>query len=353
LKHAAVAPKGGRLGFLDAVRGVAALAVAAGHGAELLFPGYLRFEGDWLSAGRAGVCAFFLVSGFVIPISLERAKDGLRGFAIGRVFRLYPLYWTSLFAVLAVARFKAGALPTDFAADRPWAAVVNLSMAQEYFRVPHAIGLYYTLTIELLWYVACAVLFTVGLLRRTPLLTAAALGGLLVISVGVPVVADRHVPFASGFYLVTMLVGTCFARHAAGTMSTRALGLVVAGAGVVAAAGSWANYVHVPPPIDPHGVLGLTGALSSWGIAYAVFALGYRLRATTFPVVLTFLGVVSYSVYLVHPVLLPFVLGAGRAWVRLGALLVATVVVATVTQRLVELPGQALGKRVRATFAAP
>src|ERR1700744_557017 len=41
--------------------------------------------------GETGVVAFFLVSGFVIPLSLEKTAS-LRLFWIHRVLRIYPLY---------------------------------------------------------------------------------------------------------------------------------------------------------------------------------------------------------------------------------------------------------------------
>ena len=38
---------------------------------------------------------FFLVSGYIVPASLER-KGSVRGFWVSRVFRLYPLYLVAL-----------------------------------------------------------------------------------------------------------------------------------------------------------------------------------------------------------------------------------------------------------------
>ena len=53
-----------------------------------------------LNTGLYGVLVFFLVSGYIIPASLER-HGRVRTFWIGRVFRIYPL-WSSLCAVLLV-----------------------------------------------------------------------------------------------------------------------------------------------------------------------------------------------------------------------------------------------------------
>lgn len=57
----------------------------------------------WFAAGYAGISLFFLISGYIIPASLER-KGSLRGFWVGRVFRLYPLF---VFVVGAVVVLQA------------------------------------------------------------------------------------------------------------------------------------------------------------------------------------------------------------------------------------------------------
>ena len=331
--------------------------MAVGHTAESLFPGFYRWSIDWFSPGRAGVCAFFLVSGFVIPLSLERSAvgtrrgDSLRSFAISRFSRLYPMYWASLAAALALAAAGVQVLPADFDAELPWAAVVNLTMVQELVGVPHAIGLYYTLTIELAWYGVCAALFALGWLHATERLLWAALAGLGAIGVGGPVLFDRHTPFSTGFYAVTMLVGTALARHAAGTLPTRRLAGLVAGTAAVALVGSWANYVEVPGGGDPDGALGFSAAVLPWAVAYGAVLVAYaaRRRPGAFPAWLAWLGLVSYSVYLLHPLVLS-ALGelTTRPWPLLALTLVGTVAVSAVTQRWIEVPGQALGRQLRA-----
>ena len=342
-----------RLAFLDGIRGLAALAVAVGHTAESLFPGYYRWTLDWFVPGRAGVCAFFLVSGFLIPLSLERAPadagraGALRAFAISRFARLYPMYWASLGAALLLAALGLEVLPADFDAELPWSAVANVTMAQEAIGVPHALGLYYTLTIELGWYVACAALFAVGWLHATERLLWGALGGLALVGVGVPVLLDRHVPFSTSFYVLTMLVGTALARHAAGVLPSGRLRLVLAGTAVVAVAGAWANYVEAPGGVDPDGALGLTAAVLPWFVAYAAVLAAYaaRDRPGAFPVWLAGLGVISYSVYLLHPLVMSVASEVTtRPWALLGLTLVGTIAVSVVTQRLIEAPGQALGR---------
>jgi peptidoglycan/LPS O-acetylase OafA/YrhL len=341
-----------RLEFLDAVRGVAALVVVTSHGAEVLFGGFDRWQSDWGPPGRAGVCAFFLVSGFVIPMSLERG-GALPEFAVGRACRLYPAYWFSLVAILLVSTIEPAALPSDFEAELPWSAAVNATMLQELVGVPHAIGLYYTLTIELVWYALVAVLFALGVLHRTEMLAWLALAGLAVVGLGVPLLADRHVPFSTGFYLATMLVGTACARHVAGTLPGRRLAALLGATALVAVAGAWANYERAPGPSVVDGAFGVTPAVLPWVVAYAGFLLALRWRRRRFPAVLVWLGLVSYSVYLLHPVLLPLLDDhQTHPWLGLAVLLLGTVALAAVVQRFVEAPGQGLGRRWRTRLRA-
>jgi peptidoglycan/LPS O-acetylase OafA/YrhL len=96
-----------RYGFIDAVRGVAACAVMLQHSmyASGILGGppgsILRgFIPTWLELGETGVVAFFLVSGFVIPLSLEKTAE-LKRFWLHRALRIYPLYILIFFLTFA------------------------------------------------------------------------------------------------------------------------------------------------------------------------------------------------------------------------------------------------------------
>lgn len=93
-------PSGARIEVLDGLRGLAALAVVAYHflvrWAEPHFNPTLYYHGDFFAdffplqiAGRFGVCLFFLISGYVIMMTLERSK-GLMDFTGRRAARLWP-----------------------------------------------------------------------------------------------------------------------------------------------------------------------------------------------------------------------------------------------------------------------
>ena len=164
-----------RYANIDALRAVAALLVVWVHAGELFLP--VAVSGRWLydaaiviNAGRIGVTVFFLVSGFVIPSSLDRGGPKLSlvtAFAIRRFFRLYPIYWLSVLAEVLVEWLARGILPS------PLIIFANLSMLHDAFGVRSLQWVYWTLLTELVFYVLCVVLFLAGILRRNSGVAAA------------------------------------------------------------------------------------------------------------------------------------------------------------------------------------
>src|SRR5690554_797945 len=86
-----------RLSALDALRGIAALGVVLFH----YLPYYDQLYGhsfstpDFLAFGRYGVHLFFILSGFVIFMTLERTATA-GWFGLARAFRLLPALWAGI-----------------------------------------------------------------------------------------------------------------------------------------------------------------------------------------------------------------------------------------------------------------
>jgi peptidoglycan/LPS O-acetylase OafA/YrhL len=161
-----------RLGYIDAIRGLAAASVIYFHSSQdILHDGQVKGAVDQaivftfsttLDLGKIAVVTFFCVSGFVIPFSLLRGSThNIRDFLISRVFRLYPAYWASILIGVAFYRYHN---------DWPLTGkmlIANVTMFQQFIGIPNIIGVYWTLQIELTFYLVCAALFMVGLLRQT------------------------------------------------------------------------------------------------------------------------------------------------------------------------------------------
>jgi peptidoglycan/LPS O-acetylase OafA/YrhL len=154
-----------RLDFLDAARGGAAMLVLAEHGLHACVPGYLEFSRANVIIGQAAIVVFFMVSGFVIPMSLEGGGSNAT-FWLRRFFRLFPVYWLSI--ALAYAYLRAGGtlggVGVKLSDTASWLS--NLVLAQGCLNRPNVWEVFWTLPYELMIYAACSVLFLFGLMRR-------------------------------------------------------------------------------------------------------------------------------------------------------------------------------------------
>ena len=142
-----------RLQPLDALRGIAAMGVVFFH----FTLGYENYERIF-RFGTTGVDLFFMISGFVIFMSLEKA-DSLRTFIINRLTRLYPAYWLGvLFSFLMISiHFHYS---HKYPLEHPWLSLAgNLTMFQYYLGIPDLEGPYWTMNVEMLFYIVMAIIF--------------------------------------------------------------------------------------------------------------------------------------------------------------------------------------------------
>lgn len=320
---APINPSPSRLRGLDAMRGLAALAVVLyhyGHGYEVV-AGPRADPPTWFFRhGYLGVEAFFLVSGFVILHTLERCADW-RDFALARFARLYPPFLAAAAITLTVV-FGLGFNPLGIGA----ADVLASSTL-----VPAALGgrmidpSHWTLMYEVLFYgLAGLAWFGLGVRR----VEWACLAWLAVGRAGAAY--DVELPFMGNFSYLFVL-GMMILRVSRGDATPLT---------AVTAAAAFAVCLALPEgPLGPWAPL-VVALLALAVLAAATGRLG-PLEARP----LLFLGDVSYSLYLVHQI-------AGYALIRhleaagLGADLaivvttLAAVAAAAVLRHAVELPAQ-------------
>jgi peptidoglycan/LPS O-acetylase OafA/YrhL len=149
-----------RIYFLDAMRGIAALMVVYFHYSTNFLKHYPEYSGANESLikfkyGGAGVELFFIISGFVILMTLERSKK-LKDFVVSRISRLYPPYWFALiFTSISLL-----ILPITHADPLSLAQkLANILMFHTWFGIPNIDGVYWTLGLELVFYTLMALLF--------------------------------------------------------------------------------------------------------------------------------------------------------------------------------------------------
>lgn len=152
-----------RLKEVDALRGLAAMAV-------VLFHLTTQFERLYTPArtasisfehGHYGVNLFFVISGFVIFMTLERTRTAA-DFLVSRFSRLYPTYWLAVMLTFGITH--ALGLPGKLVSGS--SALANALMFHGLFRIPHVDGVYWTLEVELLFYCGMLALFAGGHLHR-------------------------------------------------------------------------------------------------------------------------------------------------------------------------------------------
>ena len=165
-----------RLIGLDFIRGVAAVMVMLQHSFEATgnATGWFDPYHGLVNLGQAGVVAFFLVSGFVIPMSIEKTGSQL-AFWTGRCFRIYPMY---AFAFMVSVLFMDGSL--DLKTVLSHAVFLQEFVSGVNNQVPNS----WTLSLELVWYIAVSFLFAVGLHRRTDLVFLVSLALAILVGIG-------------------------------------------------------------------------------------------------------------------------------------------------------------------------
>jgi len=138
-----VIEKKDRLLELDVFRGIAAVLVVLFH-----FTSKTDFGGI-LSVGITGVDLFFIISGFVIFLTLEKTDTG-KSFVINRLSRLLPAYWT---CVTITFLLKISNEHLNIVQTLP-AYLANLTMFQlNVFKIGDLDPAYWTMTIEMLFYI--------------------------------------------------------------------------------------------------------------------------------------------------------------------------------------------------------
>lgn len=333
---------GDRMGMLDAGRGLAVLLVLGQHTVELAYPSVAHaVSGRVVQVGQAGVMLFFLCSGFIIPTSLERLGN-VRRFWVRRFFRLYPLYWLSL--VLALLLMLVGLYPEGRSLS-PAQWLANVTMVQGLFGLPDAIGLYWSLAWEMVFYLVMTAVFCVGLNRRSTELS---------VLVSVAVAAASVVARTSGHAglmpvgavsFVLMFLGTVWFRWYAGEVGGRAVASVTA----VALVASGVVGVSLLGDVDPTG----TGALArvpmvmAWWLSIVLFAGAIVLarRGSSGPRGLRHIGRISYSVYLLQALVLSALpMELAPSAVRVLVWVTTVLAVAELTFRTVERPAIAAGR---------
>ena len=377
---------------IEALRGVAALTVVMHHSWSLStqpgLPPDDRIPFYWVVEGFGlwGVMLFFMLSGYLLADTFWRPEPAdMRVYFIRRFFRIAPAYYVSL--VVLFLFFAAHKLVFSEQGAKQLAANVTFThyLFPNYSSSLNVNGAWWTLTIEMLLYAFLPVMAL--LVRFNPWLGTAVL---IAIGLGwrawVAFDGDwlRHFYFGDNQFNLG-IESLFIARQFIGALSIFALGIMARWL-VVHGHLDW-FYSRLPTRLGVSSFLVLmlpSVALLYWvesGTQYAnrvlftvydfvvmlvlVPALLLAARPQGFSAsplrsVSTWLGERSYSIYLWHfpLVLVMYERGPLRRlppddgyWWRLPAILLLTLVFASVSYHLVERPGMEYGRRLARRFS--
>jgi peptidoglycan/LPS O-acetylase OafA/YrhL len=339
-----------------------------------------------------------------VPASLER-KGSVRAFWISRAFRLYPMFLAAL--LLAYIAQAAGRGNIADAGAHPVTSLASwLLMLQNLLTGPNVPTVIWTLSYEMAFYLVLAALFSWGVQRYSGgyaigcSIAAVALGGVLpmaalttwaghyrngptaldltadalilagialavagksrlggtlaAITVLVLLCVNQNYPYPwSGFtILALMFTGTLIYRAERGQVrKLTAAGLAIGVLALTIAAGEW----HAGPRDTAWKLQWASSIL----LAAATFGVAMLLRNRRIPRVAAWIGVISYSIYLLHPL----ILNAYRTFpalhhahpvgtdIALAAAVYAVIIaVSAATYYGIERPMQRLGHRLARRF---
>lgn len=360
-----------RIAFANMLRGLAALSVLVAHflggfwssqdaisgllnapPLQLTMVSYfapLHFSSHF-SYSSFGVALFFLISGFVIPFSL----DGLsvKGFFIARFFRIYPVYIACL-AISVFVIWLLGCLVTD--RIFPYSLnniILQGSLLRGWFwSIPSIDGLSWTLEIEMVFYLVVAIMapFIVGPKNSGgSCLIIYALAAPLICILGVAGASNIGGPWQSILYYATFVVpftifmfsGTFFYLYLNSNISTADLVL-----GLMASLFGFSVSMFAHPSLKEH-------VIDSYYLALIVFtACFFAKDSFKGNRLLDAIARISYPLYAVHAIIgysAMYILVSNNfaPWIAASCAFCITLCLAYVLHIMVEQPTMRFGKKL-------
>lgn len=269
---------------LDALRGLAALAVTAFH----YTTHYAREVGHLtplpfgFPLGNYGVQVFFVISGFVIFMTIDRNPSPL-DFVVSRVSRLYPTYWAAIL-LTTLTVYEIGLPQQRLALSEE---LLNFTMFQGILGAENLDGSYWTLQVELFFYVHMLLILATGQIRHMHRVVAVWLVLALTFGLSAKFVGRdisytlselllvRHIPFFS----MGVLFYRIFAKHGS---KQKDYVLILASVAVVAVT-------------RPHEYLWVSVFCV---VLFGLLVSGRLAHLDSRPLV--YLGTISYPLYLLH-----------------------------------------------------
>lgn len=322
---------------LNALRGIAVILVVLLH-----FTSADGQSKNIFKLGVTGVDLFFVISGFVILLTLEKTKNW-QDFMVGRFSRLYPVCWLTV-TVTAILMLVTNFVDTQPTIGMPIKYLANMTMFQNYFKINDLDDTFWTLKVEMVFYFFMLVIFLSKNLKRIETISCVALlpviGYHLLLNTKFHVVhmrLDNYLPLLSHFPL--FFAGILFYKMKFDQIN-------------------WTRYLLIISYFILQYILFFDGGRSHYIISQPEYGLMLTIYFTLFILytnnrlsfivnrVTLFLGSISYSLYLMHSfigdgIIIPRLIKYTyiNIWIAsFGIALPIVLIIATLTNRYIEKP---------------
>jgi peptidoglycan/LPS O-acetylase OafA/YrhL len=321
----------GHLREVDALRGIAILLVFCYHCDSVVRPD-ARGAGPlfaFVRAGHTGVSLFFVLSGFLLAMPFIAEAEGgrhvrRREYALRRAMRILPMYYLALLVALGWSTPIA-----QWASSWPFLVFLN-PLAGPYALWPFSIG-WWSLATEVQFYVLLPLIaLAFGRSRRVTLaLLAGYAVAYLAVATGLvlpgiePWLRAQSVVGRGPLFLCGILAAWFYRRHGDAVRTRLAASRPLAAGGAdlflavvfvaLAFLLRWVNRSGFFPIEESQWYVWHVPEGALWTVVLLIVLLApLRLKAVLSNRVLAWLGVLSYSIYLLHQPLLYYSVGVAR-----------------------------------------
>jgi peptidoglycan/LPS O-acetylase OafA/YrhL len=330
----------------------------------------------------SGVDLFFVISGFVVTLSLvkllpslegetsfvdafERAKQALKTFYTRRFFRIMP----AALAALLIDRLMMTVFPQNFGTPKGWFAEVVAFYGGVYnyahaYHGEYRMGVYWSLAVEEHFYLILPILFVTLRTTNRRLAGAVVVGFMSILCRALPhpdgVDVDFYEKFASHLRFDSLMAGVALALVSSKVVSSPIMPRWLMRFFILPAA---LVLIACLPGASPDYVTRREGFIALWFLSavlvgFASLDQGYVLAFPVLGRVLEYLGSRSYALYLLHTMAGRFEDDLGQQWPeyrtlipqeglypwkRAIAMFVIAVISAEALHRVVERPFMRLG----------
>jgi peptidoglycan/LPS O-acetylase OafA/YrhL len=304
---------------LDHWRGFAALWVLAFHGfaayGTSFHPLTEIFVQKFATYGSLGVHLFFVISGYCIAASaykLVARKSTVKEFIENRLWRVFPTYWAALIVAIVInliaSRFNGTTiwdnLPTSW---QFW--VGHIFLAQPYLGVENYVGVYWTLTVEIAFYLIVAFLLIIykNIDRRLAIFSGLALGVCSIFVV--PGFRITFLNYWCEFVCGCLLFSALWSKNEQKILRRNLSLILIVVLGIL---GIWVNFSFHSTDLWFSAMFAIC--------LYPLYSFDTKIDAIKPLNWLKYIGIFSYSLYLIHVPFQENIINLGLRYIQLDSI---------------------------------